>query len=105
MNNLDKIYRVKPNYNEARLVKSGIRINEIPDEYKDKRILLVGDAEGVEKRLLEKRGFTNIVSTDLCYLTEGQRKLDIEKEVLPERFDLIFMSHILEHYNSLNKRM
>ena len=62
MNNLDKIYRVKPNYNEARLVKSGIRINEIPDEYKDKRILLVGDAEGVEKRLLEKRGFTNIVS-------------------------------------------
>jgi len=69
----------------------------IPEEYKDKKILIVGDAESVEKEYLLKKGFRDVISTDLYYPSEGQFRLDIERSFLDERFDLIFISHVLEH--------
>lgn len=81
--------------NPARLRKTYNRLQfEIP---KNSKILIIGDADLVESKFLKTRGYNYITSAEFDFPLPGQVDLDLEKETLDLKFDLIFCSHVLEH--------
>lgn len=99
--------RVKPIYDCAnRYKKTYTRLDGIPEDFKNKRILIIGDSQKVESDYLKKKGFTKVCSSEFEFPEEDQLCFNIETGHLAEHFDLVYMSHVLEHtYSPLNAIM
>lgn len=90
--------RRKPNYSsEKRKEITYTRLDKIPEDYKDKKILIIGDSQKIESSYLKQKGFLRITSCEYDYPEEEQKRFNIEKDILSEKFDLIYLSHVLEH--------
>jgi len=74
---------------------------QIPELYKDKKILVVGDAFSHESNFMRSLGFQNITST-----IKHEREAKIGSPIICDlhslpfadaEFDFVFCSHVLEH--------
>ena len=89
--------KVKPHYDSPqRFEKTYFRLDWIPED-KDLKILLIGDSQKVESDYLKSKGYKNVTSSEYEFPLPDQIVFDIETASLPEKFDLIFCSHVLEH--------
>lgn len=86
---------------DKRIVAITTRRLMIPEEFKEKKILILGDAFGIESVHLQKIGFKNLTCTvaDQREVADGLFVVcDIHK--LPfgsGEYDFVYASHILEH--------
>lgn len=103
-NIIDKFYSTFPDG----AIKKVLAIKEItkrrikiPEVYKDKNILIVGDAFSHESNFLYSQGFKNIVST-----IKHKREAVIGEPIICDihslpfkdaEFDFVYCSHVLEH--------
>jgi len=74
---------------------------QIPDFYKDKKLLIVGDAFSHESSWLRHLGFQNITST-----IKSKREIRVGEPIICDlhslpfedsSFDYVYCSHVLEH--------
>lgn len=89
---------VRPDYREDKYKeKTYCRLRRIDDSYKDKSILIIGDSQNLESEFLKARGFSNIKSCEKDFPEGTSFPLDIENQATEEKFDLVYISHVLEH--------
>jgi len=74
---------------------------QIPDFYKDKKVLIVGDAFAHESKWLSEHGFKDITST-VKHVREEKIGFPVICDIhslpfLREEFDFVYCSHVLEH--------
>lgn len=103
-NPIDKFYSTAPNGAtvEVPVIKEITKRRiKIPDSYKDKTILIIGDAFAHEGRFLRTQGFQNITST-----IKHEREAKVGYPVICDihalpfddgEFDFVYCSHVLEH--------
>ena len=86
---------------DKRITDITIRRITIPESFKEKKILILGDAFGVESKYLRELGFKNITSQ-----VADKREIVGENFIVCDmheltfndgEFDFIYASHILEH--------
>ncbi len=96
--------RVKPIYDCAnRIKKTYNRLDRLSCDYKDKKILIIGDSQKIESNYLKDKGFTNITSTEYEFPESDQISFNIEIDHFKEVYSIIYMSHVLEHtYSPIN---
>ena len=95
------VYQGKAKIYDARVRRITYRRIKVPDNFKDKKVLILGDAFGIERKFLQKRGFKNITTTVASKKeVVGENVIICDIHNLPfddEEFDFIYASHILEH--------